>query len=149
MHKNNIDIFGVNTPKKKWATWYNNEYKSPGYYLFSIYSHRDINLPIIRFQHPIERGHYFWSNCSHYFDQYRLISIVCVPNRHDTPQHQADLVAIPAFPLPLPSLIDTVAYHNRTPAEEREKKANVKRIKCKKVLRLNQKHLQVNWKQCG
>lgn len=105
-----------------------NEYKSPEYYLFSIYSHRDINLPIIRFPHPIERAHYFWSSCSRCFDRYRLISIVCVPNRHDTPLHWADPVEVPVLLIHVQQLIDTVAYHNRIPAK-REKNRNIKRIR--------------------
>lgn len=75
-----------------------NEYKLPVYSLSSVCSHRGINLPTIQFPHPIEIGHYFWSNCipmlSHIPDHYRLIDIGYVMTPHGIRWHLVDPSAI-------------------------------------------------------
>lgn len=95
-----------------------NEYKSPGYSLFPVCSHRDINLPTIRFPHPTGIGHYFWSSCNrvyHILDRCRLIDTVCVMTPRGIWSHSVDPTAARVWQECAQMLSDTVACPNRIP----------------------------------
>lgn len=105
-----------------------NEYKLPEYCIFSICSHLDINLPIIRHQRLIEIKHYFWSNCSRVYrslDRCHSKGNVSVMTLHGKLWHSVDPNEAQVWLIYARQPNGIVAYRSPRPTLNRFTKQNV------------------------